>query len=108
MTSTPRLVVRGRLLVDATGACRITTSKQKQDGGVDVEGATLDLLIANRLEVSAVMAVRDERSVENLARLFAHPAHTGGSDGIFVGDVPHRRAPLTGATSGRTAHPAAL
>ncbi|WP_163617394.1 amidohydrolase family protein [Microbacterium sp. B35-30] len=57
-----------------------------------VEDATLDLLIAGRLEVSAVMAVREERSVENLARLFAHPAHTGGSDGIFVGAVPHPRA----------------
>ena len=57
-----------------------------------IEDATLDLLIAGRLEVSAVMAVRDERPVENLARLFAHPAHTGGSDGIFVGAVPHPRA----------------
>lgn len=59
--------------------------------GTSVEEATLDLLVAGRLEVSAVMAVRDERSIENLARLFAHPAHTGGSDGIFVGAVPHPR-----------------
>ncbi|WP_109210656.1 MULTISPECIES: amidohydrolase family protein [Microbacterium] len=60
--------------------------------GTSVEDATLDLLVAGRLEVNAVMAVRDERPVENLARLFAHPAHTGGSDGIFVGAVPHPRA----------------
>ncbi len=57
-----------------------------------VEDATLDLLIAGRLEVSAVMAVRDERPVENLARLFAHPGHTAGSDGIFIGELPHPRA----------------
>ncbi len=57
-----------------------------------VEEATLDLLVAARMEVNAVMAVRDERPVENLARLFAHPAHTGGSDGIFIGAVPHPRA----------------
>lgn len=60
--------------------------------GTSVEDATLDLLVSGRLEVSAVMAVRDERPVENLARLFAHPAHTGGSDGVFVGAVPHPRA----------------
>ena len=47
--------------------------------------------MANRLEVSAVMAVRDERSVENLVRLIGHPAYTGGSDGIFIGDAPHPR-----------------
>jgi len=57
-----------------------------------VEDATLDLLVDSRLEVNAVMAVRDERSVANLARLFAHPGHTGGSDGIFIGAVPHPRA----------------
>ncbi|MDR7112157.1 N-acyl-D-amino-acid deacylase [Microbacterium trichothecenolyticum] len=57
-----------------------------------VEEATLDLLVAGRMEVNAVMAVRDERPVENLAQLFAHPGHTGGSDGIFIGAVPHPRA----------------
>ncbi|KJL43434.1 MULTISPECIES: N-acyl-D-amino-acid deacylase family protein [Microbacterium] len=57
-----------------------------------VEEATLDLLVAGRMEVNAVMAVRDERAIENLAQLFAHPGHTGGSDGIFIGAVPHPRA----------------
>jgi N-acyl-D-amino-acid deacylase len=38
------------------------------------------------------MAVRDERPVDNLARLFAHDGHAAGSDGIFVGAVPHPRA----------------
>ena len=59
--------------------------------GVDVVDATLDLLIENALEVSAVMAVRDERPTSNLARLFSHPAYTGGSDGIYIGDAPHPR-----------------
>lgn len=53
--------------------------------------ATLDLLIENALEVSAVMAVRDERPTSNLARLFSHPAYTGGSDGIYIGEAPHPR-----------------
>lgn len=60
--------------------------------GTAVDRATLDLLVASRLEVNAVMAVRDERPVENLARLFTHPGHTGGSDGIFIGAAPHPRA----------------
>ena len=60
--------------------------------GASVIDTTLDLLIDGRLEVSAVMAVRDERPIENLARLFAHPGHTAGSDGIYIGGLPHPRA----------------
>ncbi|MFD4957250.1 amidohydrolase family protein [Microbacterium sp. NPDC058389] len=70
----------------------LTLAEIADERGTDVVDATLDLLVAGRLEVNAVMAVRDERPVENLARLFAHDAHTGGSDGIFVGAVPHPRA----------------
>lgn len=69
----------------------LTLAQIAERRGTDVEDATLDLLVAGRLEVNAVMAVRDERSVDNLARLFAHPGHTGGSDGIFIGQVPHPR-----------------
>lgn len=59
--------------------------------GTDVIDAVLDLLADCRLEVSAVMAVRDERPVTDLARLFAHGAHTAGSDGIYIGTHPHPR-----------------
>jgi len=52
----------------------------------------LDALAASRLECSAVMAVRNARPATELARIFAHPAHTGGSDGIFIGAHPHPRA----------------
>ena len=52
----------------------------------------LDALAASRLECSAVMAVRSPRSGAELARIFAHPAHMGGSDGIFLGAHPHPRA----------------
>ncbi|MGP9538321.1 N-acyl-D-amino-acid deacylase family protein [Brachybacterium sp. AOP43-C2-M15] len=60
--------------------------------GSDAVDAALDLLAASRLEVNVVMAVRDERRVEDLGRLIAHPRHVGGSDGIFVGAHPHPRA----------------
>jgi N-acyl-D-amino-acid deacylase len=70
----------------------LTLAEIARARGASVIDATLDLLVAGRLEVNAVMAVRDERPVENLARLFALDGHTGGSDGIFVGAVPHPRA----------------
>ena len=72
-------------------ACGLTLAEVAQRRGATVEDATLDLLVAGRLAVNAVMAVRDERPVDNLARLFAHPGHTGGSDGIYIGEVPHPR-----------------
>ncbi|MRG61120.1 amidohydrolase family protein [Agromyces sp. CFH 90414] len=52
----------------------------------------LDVLVASRLEVNVVMAVRTERRDADLARILAHPAAMGGSDGIFVGRHPHPRA----------------
>lgn len=60
--------------------------------GTDAIDAALDLLVASRLEVNVVMAVRDQRPVQDLGRLIAHPRHLGGSDGIFVGAHPHPRA----------------
>ncbi len=62
-----------------------------QTGG-DPMDLALDLLAASRLEVSTIMAVRQPRSATELARIFAHPGHLGGSDGIFVGGHPHPRA----------------
>lgn len=60
--------------------------------GIDPIDLALDVLAACRLEVSAVMAVRHPRSATELARIFAHPRHMGGSDGIFIGAHPHPRA----------------
>ena len=60
--------------------------------GTDPLDAALDLLADSALEVNVVMAVRNERPVEDLGRLLAHPRHLGGSDGIFIGAHPHPRA----------------
>lgn len=60
--------------------------------GTDAIDLALDVLAASRLQVNAVMAVRYERPVAELARIFAHPGHLGGSDGIFIGAHPHPRA----------------
>jgi N-acyl-D-amino-acid deacylase len=60
--------------------------------GSDPAHLALAVLAASRMEVSAVMAVRNPRPNTELARIFSHPGHTGGSDGIFVGAHPHPRA----------------
>jgi N-acyl-D-amino-acid deacylase len=60
--------------------------------GSDAIDLALDLLAASRLQVNAVMAVRHERSDADLAQIFSHPGHMGGSDGIFIGAHPHPRA----------------
>lgn len=59
---------------------------------VDAIDLALDVLAGSRLQVNVVMAVRRARPIAELARIFAHPAHMGGSDGIFIGAHPHPRA----------------
>lgn len=70
----------------------LTLREAAQRAGTSPIDFALDALAASRLECSAVMAVRNARPATELARIFAHPAHTGGSDGIFIGAYPHPRA----------------
>ena len=48
----------------------------------------VDTLIADELATSVLMHVGDEHNVQQIMR---HRMHTGGSDGILVGDRPHPR-----------------
>ncbi|QTX03892.1 N-acyl-D-amino-acid deacylase family protein [Agromyces archimandritae] len=64
----------------------------RRAGAADEIAFGLDVLVASRLETSIVMAVPDARPPAELARIFAHPGHLGGSDGIFIGAHPHPRA----------------
>lgn len=48
-----------------------------------------DTLLAERLGTSCLMHVGHEGNVRAIMK---HPAHTGGSDGLLVGDRPHPRA----------------
>lgn len=70
----------------------LTLRAAAERAGTSPIDLALDALAASRLECSAVMAVRNARPGTELARIFAHPAHTGGSDGIFIGAHPHPRA----------------
>ncbi|WP_022900366.1 N-acyl-D-amino-acid deacylase family protein [Humibacter albus] len=70
----------------------LTLAQAAGRAGRDVIDLALDVMRASRLGVSIVMAVQNPRPVSELARIFAHPAHVGGSDGIFLGGHPHPRA----------------
>ena len=70
----------------------LTLEDAAAQAGTDAVDLALDVLAASRLQVNAVMAVRYERPVTELARIFSHPGHMGGSDGIFIGAHPHPRA----------------
>ena len=48
-----------------------------------------DVLTAERLGTSCLMHVGHE---DNVRAIMRHPAHTGGSDGLLVGERPHPRA----------------
>ncbi|MEO7017720.1 MAG: amidohydrolase family protein [Leifsonia sp.] len=70
----------------------LTLKDAAAKAGTDAIDFALDVLAASRLQVNAVMAVRYDRPVAELARIFTHPGHLGGSDGIFIGAHPHPRA----------------
>jgi N-acyl-D-amino-acid deacylase len=50
-----------------------------------------DLLVATRLEAGAVIEFPRTGGEDSVSRLLRHPAHMGGSDGIYVGGHPHPR-----------------
>ena len=70
----------------------LTLEDAARRAGTDPANLALDVLAASRLEVNVVMAVQNERTASELARILAHPRAIGGSDGIFVGAHPHPRA----------------
>ncbi len=49
-----------------------------------------DLLVRSRLKVACV-AHHSNRTEEDMLALMRHPAHVGGSDGIYTGSRPHPR-----------------
>lgn len=52
----------------------------------------LDLLVAADLQVTCVVAVRQARTYDDMARIVTDDRHTVGSDGIWIGGRPHPRA----------------
>ncbi|GAB3523342.1 N-acyl-D-amino-acid deacylase family protein [Arthrobacter monumenti] len=89
----PDMITLGHVAAPGFGwAHGLTVREAAERAGTDAIDFALDILAAARLQVNAVMAVRYDRPVAELARIFAHPGHIGGSDGIFIGAHPHPRA----------------
>ena len=75
----PRLVTLAHLAApEYAWAHGLTLHEAGRRAGVDPMDLALDALAACRLEASAIMAVRHARPATELARIFAHPRHTGG------------------------------
>lgn len=70
----------------------LTIAQAASRAGVDAIDFALDTMQRCRLQANIIMAVQNARPVSELARIFAHPAHMAGSDGIFIGAHPHPRA----------------
>lgn len=68
----------GRTIADIAG-----------DEDADPVDVVTRILLADRLATGILMHVGHEHNVQAVMR---HPQHTGGSDGILVGDRPHPRA----------------
>ncbi|SFQ67864.1 N-acyl-D-amino-acid deacylase [Amycolatopsis arida] len=66
-----------------------TVAESARAAGVPPAELFFDVLVAERLGTSCLMHVGHE---ENVRAIMRHPAHTGGSDGLLVGDRPHPRA----------------
>lgn len=78
--------VRDPALADRVGR---TIAALAADRGEPASTVALDLLLADRLGTGILQHVGDEANVRTM---MAHPRHTGGSDGILVGEKPHPRA----------------
>ncbi|GIT81878.1 N-acyl-D-amino-acid deacylase [Leifsonia sp. LS1] len=78
--------VRDAALADRVGR---TVASLAEASGEPASAVALDLLVADRLGTGILQHVGDEANVRTMMR---HSRHTGGSDGILVGDKPHPRA----------------
>lgn len=89
----PSMITLGHIAApEYAWAHGLTIAEASASVGRDAIDFALDLLVASRLEVNAIMAVRYKRLDPELGRIFSSTAHIGGSDGIFVGASPHPRA----------------
>ncbi|MEY9963112.1 N-acyl-D-amino-acid deacylase [Streptacidiphilus sp. MAP12-16] len=78
--------VRTQALRPAVG---LTVTQLARRDGVEPFAAFVALLRDDALGTTVLQHVGHE---ENVRAIMRHPAHTGGSDGLLVGDRPHPRA----------------
>ncbi|MEU0468052.1 D-aminoacylase [Amycolatopsis sp. NPDC006131] len=67
----------------------LSVAESARRTGVPAARLYFDVLVSERLGTSCLMHVGHEENVQAIMR---HRTHTGGSDGLLVGDRPHPRA----------------
>lgn len=72
-------------LVDLVGRRVDEIARTQGRAAVDV---VLDVVVADAAATGVLMHIGDE---DNVRAIMRHPRHSGGSDGILVGDKPHPR-----------------
>jgi N-acyl-D-amino-acid deacylase len=99
----PHMITFAHLAAPQLGwAHGLTIAQAAARAGTDPIDFALDAMRDCRLRTNVIMAVQTPRPVSELARIFEHPHHMGGSDGIFIGAHPHPRARGTFAQYLRT------
>ncbi|MDL9978520.1 N-acyl-D-amino-acid deacylase family protein [Microbacterium sp. ASV49] len=66
-----------------------TIAEIAAETGEEPVDAVIRILLSDDLATGVLMHIGHEQNVQTIMR---HPVHTGGSDGILVGDRPHPRA----------------
>ncbi|MFD6699808.1 MULTISPECIES: amidohydrolase family protein [unclassified Microbacterium] len=66
-----------------------TVAEIAEEAGEEPVDAVIRILLADEFATGVLMHIGHEDNVQAIMR---HPRHTGGSDGILVGDRPHPRS----------------
>ena len=83
-----RIVVSGVRREENRGFVGLSVEAAARAAGKSAVDFFCDLLVGEELGVSSLLHIGIE---ENVRTMLSHPAQTGGSDGILVGDRPHPR-----------------
>lgn len=81
--------INGVRLAEHAGLVGHSVAASARRAGRPPADLYFDVLVAERLGTSCLMHFGDE---DNVRAIMRHPAHTGGSDGLLVGERPHPRA----------------
>ncbi|KAA2256355.1 D-aminoacylase [Solihabitans fulvus] len=81
--------INGVRLADNTHLVGHSVAESARRTGSTPAELYFSVLVSERLGTSCLMHVGHE---DNVRAIMRHPAHTGGSDGLLVGDRPHPRA----------------
>ncbi|MGR6997539.1 hypothetical protein ACU686_04530 [Yinghuangia aomiensis] len=87
----PRIVLAHVPADDFAWAEGLRLTEAARKAGSSPAAFCAELLLATRLQAGAVFDQPPTNSDASVRALLRHPAHIGGSDGIYIGGSPHPR-----------------